>query len=97
MTADHTALLEKYIRHVCQCSGTDFVDHIDDGWGSSEVKFTEAEKMALRAASVRISSNPWAKNPADVMAALDPTADSDRIGAMRDFLAAPVAKPKTSD
>lgn len=43
----HEELLRKYIEHVKQCEGIDFIDRIDDGWGESDVQFTAEEVNEL--------------------------------------------------
>lgn len=51
MTVDYRQLLVKYIQHVGECEGTDFITHID-GWRPTDaVRFSDDEKAALREAA----------------------------------------------
>lgn len=42
---DYEALLKKYMQHVCDCEGIDFVVRIGDR--HSDVEFTDEEKAEL--------------------------------------------------
>ena len=44
---DYKELLMKYIQHVSGCEGISFIDRLNEGWGGSEIKFTEVEKAEL--------------------------------------------------
>ncbi len=44
---DFEALLKKYVRHVGQCEGTNFIWHIGRPW--SEEVFTDAERRYMEA------------------------------------------------
>lgn len=41
---DYRTLLKKYIRHVGECEGANFIET----WYASDVKFTDPEKLALQ-------------------------------------------------
>jgi len=43
---DYRLLLEKYIEHVSQCEGIDFIDSVNVGMGS-DVVFTDSELTSL--------------------------------------------------
>ena len=83
MTQD---LLKKYMRHVLQCEGTTFVDHISDSWRNNEVNFTEKEKSILRSAHAEISADPWGSSTTSVVVNVTAPEQAKRIG-MADILA----------
>lgn len=44
---DYRLLLSKYINHVSMCEGVDFIDHIGDPMGLSDVEFSPEEIATL--------------------------------------------------
>ena len=51
MNTAELSLLRKYMKFVRDCEGTDFVEHIKDPWGCSEIQFSPEELSTLESLS----------------------------------------------
>jgi hypothetical protein len=47
-------LLKKYMAHVTQVEGIDYLDHIGDPWEQSNIPFTEEELVELKKISQEV-------------------------------------------
>jgi hypothetical protein len=57
MSIDYKALLEKYMRHVVDVEGVDYVDCVNERWSGSDVKFSDEEAAELQRLSDSIKAD----------------------------------------
>jgi hypothetical protein len=57
MAIDYQILLEKYIRHIVDVEGVDYVGCVNEKWSGSEVKFSDEEAAELHRLSDSIKAD----------------------------------------